>query len=114
MYLIRVQAPVTHQFAAEQQHRYLMAIAHFRGVLGIDVDHVDGKRLSFRQCGELAQHLFAQAAARARVHQETQQFRAHRRQWRGISALPPDDLTEWAMNSTVWAGTSPTAVTWWP
>ena len=34
-------------------------------------------------------------------------------QWRGSSALPVA-LTEWAMNSTVWAGTSPTAVTWWP
>jgi len=70
MYLLGVQASVAHQFSAEQQHRYFMSIAHFRRVVGVDVEHVDREAAGFRQCREFAQHFLAQAAAGARVQQE--------------------------------------------
>jgi hypothetical protein len=104
MYFFGVQTPVAHQFSGEQQHRNFVAVAHFRGGVGIDVEHIDAGLSGRRQLGKLRQHLLAQAAPWARVQQETH------RQRRGSSG-PTTDLTEWAMNSTVCAGTSPTAVT---
>jgi hypothetical protein len=70
MYLLKVQAPVAHQFTGEQQYRDLMAIARFCLNVGIDVEHVDGEGLHLGQSGELAQHLFAKPAPGARVEQE--------------------------------------------
>ena len=62
MYFLGVEAPVTHQFSREQQHRNLVAIANFRGVVDVDVNHVDREGMRRRQCGEFLQHLLAQAA----------------------------------------------------
>ena len=59
MYLLGVQMLVTYQFTREQQHRNLMAIAHFRRGVGIDVDHIDADAGNGRQRGEFAQHLLA-------------------------------------------------------
>ena len=70
MYLLQVQAPVAYQFTGEQQHRDLVAIARFCLDVGIDVEHVNGEGLHLGQGCELAQHLVAKPAARARVEQE--------------------------------------------
>ena len=65
MYFLGVQMPVAHQFAREQQHRDLVAIARSRRRVGIDVEHVDSEGAGLRQRGEFAEHLLAQAATRA-------------------------------------------------
>src|ERR1700704_5648674 len=70
MHFLGVQMPVTHQFSGEEQHGNLVAVAPSRRRVGIDVEHIDLERLSRRQRGELAQHLLAQAAPRARVQQK--------------------------------------------
>jgi hypothetical protein len=113
---------MAHQLPAEQQHGHLVTIAGASRRVAIDVRHLEGNAVSRRQLAKLREHFLAQAASRPRVEQETHQEtfdgvertdgveRAVRRcRYRG--GLPPKDLTEWAMNSTVWAGTSPTAVT---
>jgi hypothetical protein len=64
MYFLSVQVAVTHHFSGEQQHRYFVAIAHFHGVIGIDVDHIHGEGASLRQSRQSAQHLLAQSAPR--------------------------------------------------
>jgi len=71
MHFLGVQVPVTHQFSGEQQHWNLVAVARFHGVIGIDVDHIDGEGLSRRQGGESAKHLLAQSAPGTRIQQET-------------------------------------------
>ena len=101
MYLLGVEPPVTHQVAGEQQHGDLVAIAHFRGVVGVDVDHVDLEGLRRRQCGECVQHLFAQSAPGTGIHQEAWRRPAHPALQRRGSGASMEDLTEWAMNSTV-------------
>ena len=65
MYFLGVQMPVTHQFSGEKQHGNLVAIAHSRRRVGIDVEHFDLERSNLRQRGEFIQHLLAQAAPRA-------------------------------------------------
>jgi len=65
MYFVGVQMSVAHQFTREQQHRDLMAIAHFRRGVGIDVEHIDAEGLRLGYHAKLAQHLLAQAAAGA-------------------------------------------------
>ena len=65
MHFLGVQMPVAHQFSGEKQHGNLVAVAHSCRRVGIDVEHIDLERASLRQRGELAQHLFAQAAAGA-------------------------------------------------
>ncbi len=65
MHFLGVQMPVTHQFSGEKQHGNLVAIAHSRRRVGIDVEDIDLERAGLRQRGELAQHLLAQAAPRA-------------------------------------------------
>jgi hypothetical protein len=65
MYFLGVQVPVTHQFSREKQHRNLMAIAHFRRGVGVDVKHIDAKEARRGQGGKIAPHLLAQAAPRA-------------------------------------------------
>ena len=47
MYLLGVEPPVTHQVAGEQQHGDLVAIAHFRGVVGVDVDADPAARVRY-------------------------------------------------------------------
>jgi len=59
MHLLGVQAPVTDQFAVEQQHRNLVPVAHSRGGVCIDVEHVDADAGNSLQRGEFAQHLLA-------------------------------------------------------
>jgi hypothetical protein len=100
MYFFDVEAPVTHQVAGEQQHGNLVAIAHFRGVVGVDVNHVDREGLRRRQCGEFVQHLLAQSAPGAGIHQEARRPEHPALQRRGTGASM-EDLTECAMNSTV-------------
>ena len=65
MYFLGVQMPVTHQFSGEKQHGDLVAITRCRRRVGIDVEHLDLEGANFRQRGEFAQHLLAQAAPRA-------------------------------------------------
>src|SRR5580693_25172 len=109
MYFLHVQAPPANQFSAEQQHRNLVPEACACGRIAVDIDHFDGVAACRRQRCEFRQQLLAQAAARARVEQK-----AHDERGYGCGRSPLKDLTECAMNSTVCAGTSPTAVTWWP
>src|ERR1700722_14138352 len=70
MYLLGVEVSMAHQFSPEKQHRNLMAVAHFRRSVGIDVEHIHAERTGLRQGRELAQHLLAKTAAGARVQQE--------------------------------------------
>jgi len=49
--ILGVEAPVTYQVTGEQQHGNLVAVAHFRGVVGIDVNHVDREGMRRRQRG---------------------------------------------------------------
>jgi hypothetical protein len=102
MHLFGVQMPMTDQFPGEQQYRDLVAITGTRGAVGIHVDDIHRHARYRRQCGELDKHFLAKPAAGTRIEQKSQ--------WAGRS-LPLKDFTECAMNSTVWAGTSPTAVT---
>jgi hypothetical protein len=102
MYLLEVQTPLAHQFTLKGQHRDLVSVAHTRRGVHIHVDEVHGNAAGRGQSGEFGEHLFAQPAPGARIQHESQR--------EGRSPLLYD-LTECAMNSTVWAGTSPTAVT---
>ena len=72
MHFLGVQMPVTDQFPGEQQHGNLVAIAHSRRGVGIHIEHIDLERTGFRQCRQLAQHLLAQAAPRARIQHKAQ------------------------------------------
>jgi len=65
MHFFGVQMPVTHQFSGEKQHGDLVAIARCRRRVGIDIEHINLEGANFRQRGEPAQHLLAQAASRA-------------------------------------------------
>ena len=94
--------PMADQFPGEQQYRDLVPVTRTRGVFGIHVDDIHRHTRSRRQRGEFGEHFLAKPAAGTRIQQKSQ--------WAGRS-LPLKDFTEWAMNSTVWAGTSPTAVT---
>jgi len=113
IYLGHVQAAVANQFSGEQQDRNLVSVAHARRLVGIDIEHIDRILVRRRHGGEFGQQFLAQAAARTRVQDKTQAgariFQRRIGQGRGRSA--PKDFTECAMNSTVSAGTSPTAVT---
>lgn len=100
MHLFVVETAVTNQVSFAEQHGYLVPVANAGGRIPIDVEHVHRDTGGFRHRGEFRQELLAQRAVRARVDREPQ------------CAGCPDDLTECAMNSTVCAGTSPTAVTW--
>ncbi len=102
MYLFDVQVTVADQFPGEQQYRDLVPVTGTRGSVRIDVDDVDRHTRGRRQRGEFDEHFLAKPAAGARIQQKSQ--------WGG-SSLPLKDFTECAMVSTVWAGTSPTAVT---
>src|ERR1700720_4444060 len=62
MHFLGVQMPVTHQLSGEEQHGNLVAIAHSRRGVGIDIEHIDLERTGLRQRSQLAQHLLAQAA----------------------------------------------------
>jgi len=112
MYFFEVQAAMTDQFAVKQQHRHLVPIARPSGLIAIDIDHIDARRRGRRQRRKGAQHLLTETATVTGIEQEaSRRHVAFLGQWRG-SSPPPDIFTEWAMNSTVCAGTSPTAVTW--
>lgn len=92
---------VADQFAAEQQHGDLVPIAHARRGILVHIEHVDRNPRRRRQRPQRHEHFLAQAAILPRVQQKPQC---------GGSG-PLEDFTECAMNSTVCAGTSPTAVT---
>ena len=77
MYFFGVQVAVAHQFSAEKQHGNLVAVAHFRRVVGIDVEYIDAEGARGGQSGELAQHLLAKAASGARVQQEPRRRPEH-------------------------------------
>ena len=109
MHLLHVETAVTDQLAGEQQHGDLVPVAPPGLGIGIHVEHPHGVAACGRQGGELLQQFLAQRAAAARIEHESRIGR--RAHGRGDSAPESADLTEWAMNSTVWAGTSPTAVT---
>ena len=102
IHLFGVQMPVADQFPGEQQHRDLVPVTGTRGYVGIHVDDVHRHTCRRRQRGEFGEHFLAKPATGTRIQQKSQ--------WAGRS-LPLKDLTECAMVSTVWAGTSPTAVT---
>ena len=102
MHLFGVQMPMTDQFTGKQQHRDLVPVPGTRGTVGVHVDDVHRHSRCRRQRGEFDEHFLAKPAARPRIQQKSQ--------WAGRS-LPLKDFTECAMVSTVWAGTSPTAVT---
>ena len=108
MHFLRIQMAVADQFTGKQQHGDLVAMAHAGGGIRIHVDHVDAVSRDTGQLAERSQQLVAQTAALARVQQEAR--RGGGAQW-AVDGLTPPDLTECAMNSTVCAGTSPTAVT---
>ena len=63
MYFFGVQAAMTDQFTAKQQHRDLMAVARAGGILAIDIDHIDADFGRFRHRRESGQHLLAETAA---------------------------------------------------
>ena len=65
MYFLSVQMSGTDQFSGEKQHGNLVPVAHSRRVIGVDVEHLDAKRLRCRQQRKPGQHLLAQAAAGA-------------------------------------------------
>jgi len=94
--------PMADQFPGEQQHRDLVTITGTRGAVGIHVEDIHRHARCRRQRGEFDEHFLAKPAAGARIQQKSQ---------RAGRSLPLKDLTECAMVSTVWAGTSPTAVT---
>jgi len=79
-----------------------MAEAHARFGVGVDVHDVYSQAAGLGQRGQFSEHLLAQPASRARIQAKCQ--------WEGKSP-PLKERTEWAMVSTVCAGTSPTAVT---
>ena len=74
MYFGGVQMSVAHQFTGKQQHRDLVAIAHFRLGVGVDVEHIDAEGLRLRHRAKLAQHLLAQAAAVTRVQEKARHW----------------------------------------
>src|SRR5476651_620852 len=102
MHLFGVQMPMADQLPGEQQYRDLVSVTGTRGTVGIHVDEVHRHARRRRQRGEFHDHFLAKPAAGARIQQKSQ--------WAGRSLLLKD-FTECAIASTVWAGTSPTAVT---
>ena len=102
MHFLRVQMSVTHQLAFQEQDRDLVAVTGPGRGLRVDIDHIQRQPGSRRECPQCIDQLIAQAAAGSRIDPESQ---------REPMPAPPTDFTEWAMNSTVCAGTSPTAVT---
>ncbi|MEA3174230.1 MAG: hypothetical protein QOF42_1641 [Gammaproteobacteria bacterium] len=110
MQFLEIQAPVADQVSGQQQNRDLVAIAGASTGIRIDVQDIDSHRGHLRQSGKFAQHLLAKAAPGTGIQQEAPLCGGHDAQWLGTSLLPTT-LTECAMNSTVCAGTSPTAVT---
>ena len=102
MHLFCVQMSMADQFSGQQQHRDLVPVTGARRAVGVYVDDVHRHARCRRQRREFDEHFLAKPAAGARIQQKSQ--------WAGRS-LPLKDLTECAMVSTVWAGTSPTAVT---
>ena len=59
MHFFGIQAPVTHQFSSVEQHRNLVAIAHFCRGICIHIEHIDAGLGCGRQGGKLDQHLLA-------------------------------------------------------
>jgi len=102
LHLVGVKVAVAHQFAAEQENGDLVAEADARLGIAVDVDDVDPQAAGRGERGQFSEHLLAQGASRARIEKKSQ--------WGGESPLLKE-RTEWAMVSTVCAGTSPTAVT---
>src|SRR4051812_38199566 len=107
--------------AIEQQHRHLQPVLARKLRVGIDVHHAHHwNGLRAFELGQCLQHLIAQVTALAADDHEARWKRSHRRDYlrRGAGArLMPwaalDVAFTWlAMNSTVFGGTSPMAVTW--
>lgn len=99
----------------QQQHRDFQAVAGPEAGVRIDIQDADLRLPAGAETLELHQHLIAKVAALARQDGETDQgmgiYGARSVSAGGISA---PGFIELAMNCTVCAGTSPTAVTWWP
>jgi hypothetical protein len=102
MHLFGIQMPMADQFPGEQKDRDLVPKTGSHGAVRIDIDDVHRHARCRRQRSEGHQHFLAKPAAGTRIQQKSQ--------W-PCRSLPLKDFTEWAMNSTVCAGTSPTAVT---
>ena len=84
MYLLDVQMPVTHQFSTEKQDGNLMAVTHPCVCAGIDVEHIDSVSADRGQGGKRVQHLLAQPAAGAGVHEEARQLTVHQVSGEGV------------------------------
>jgi hypothetical protein len=70
IHFLRIQTAVAQQLSGKQQNRYFVAETHPRGGIKVNIDNIYRHTTRRRQRGKLAQHLLAQAAARARVQQE--------------------------------------------
>ena len=70
MDLFGVQMPVANQFAREQQHRDLVAVARLQARISVHVEQIQRNTLGHGKCGELCLHFLAQCALAARIQQE--------------------------------------------
>ena len=105
--------------AIEQQDGHLEAVLARQLGGGIDVDDGDRRQtLVAFQLGELVEHVLAEPAAlAAQDHEACRQahwLRGGEMPWVTGAGLAAVAFTCLAMNCTVFGGTSPTAVTWWP
>ena len=65
MHLFHVQMPVTHQFPGKQQHWNLVAVAHPRSGIRVDIDDVQRITRGFRNPAQGLNQFLAEPAARA-------------------------------------------------
>ncbi len=54
-----VEMAMADQFTGVQQHRNLMAVFHAHGRIAVDVDHLDGYAVNFRERRQRRQQLLA-------------------------------------------------------
>lgn len=124
---------MTNDAAIEEQHGHLEPVSTLKSGVGIDVDDGNGRYGAGRfQGSQLDEHVVTEVAAVAAHDDEAgrQRFRGHARRGGGVlipaylrrgcgasprpsaAAEPFDAFTCFAISSTVFIGTSPTAVTW--
>lgn len=116
-----VEPAMADRFAFENQYRNFEPVPRPQLLVGVDVDHANVHGPSGAETLELDQHFIAQLAPLARNDGEANQEERCERAALDYGARPliargtsSPGFTELAMNCTVCAGTSPTAVTWWP
>ncbi len=102
MHFRGIEVTVTDELTVAQEHWNLMAEPRSRRRIAIDVDDLNGNAGDTGQREQGRHHLVAQSALRAGIQNEFQCW---------VRSPARKERTECAMNSTVCAGTSPTAVT---